>query len=111
MSHDAAAKKANRERLTPAFPFAVIPGVRIPATLMAYGAEAGGIVTAIPVLQDWLCAPGQEAAITAAYAGGTPSPDLASRNLGLSVSGSCQWRDDRVARSLPGSHCVIRGTE
>jgi hypothetical protein len=45
-------KKANRERLTPAFPFAVIPGVRIPATLMAYGAEAGAIVTAIPVLQD-----------------------------------------------------------
>ena len=27
-------------------------GVRIPATLMAYGAEAGAIVTAIPVLQD-----------------------------------------------------------
>jgi hypothetical protein len=50
--HDAAAKKANRERLTPALPFAVIPCVRIPATLMAYGAEAGGIVTAIPVLQD-----------------------------------------------------------
>jgi hypothetical protein len=50
--HDAAAKKANRERLTPALPFAVIPGVHIPATLMAYGAEAGAIVTAIPVLQD-----------------------------------------------------------
>jgi hypothetical protein len=68
-SHDAAAKKANRERLTPALPFAVIPGVRIPATLMAYGAEAGGIVTAIPVR-------GRHA---------KPGPKLASRNLGLTV--------------------------